>query len=103
MIVVTGAITAKPDTFEEIKRGALEHVHRSRTEPGCLHHSVQVDCENPMRLVFVELWADKAALKKHFMVTASGEFVRHAAKLAVGAPEIAIYDATEIDTKSIMA
>ena len=103
MIVVTGSITAKPDTFEELKRGALEHVRRSRAEPGCLHHSVQVDCENPLRLVFVERWADRAALRAHFFVPASGAFVRHAAALAAAPPEIAIYDATETDTKSIMA
>ena len=103
MIVVTGSILAKPDTFDELTRGALEHVRRSRAEAGCLHHSVQVDCENPMRLVFVELWADRAALKAHFLVPASGAFVRHATALAAAAPDIAIYDATETDTKSIMA
>ena len=102
MIVVTGSILAKPDTIDELKRGALEHVHRSRAEPGCLHHSVQIDCENPMRLVFVERWADRSALKAHFIVPASGAFVRHATALAAAPPDIAIYDATETDTKSIM-
>lgn len=103
MILVTGAIVAKPDTVDEIKRMALEHVRRSREEPGCLHHSVQVDCENPLRLVFVERWADKAALATHFRVSASGGFVRAAAKLASAPPEIAIYDATETNTQAVMS
>ena len=51
MIVVTGSVTARPDSFDEVRRLSLEHVHRSRTEPGCISHSVQVDCENPLRLV----------------------------------------------------
>ena len=62
MIVVTGSVTARPDSFDEVKRLSLEHVHRSRTEPGCISHAVHVDCENPLRLVFFEQWADRAAL-----------------------------------------
>jgi hypothetical protein len=36
MIVVTGSLSAKPDGFEEARRLSLEHVRRSRAEPGCL-------------------------------------------------------------------
>jgi quinol monooxygenase YgiN len=31
---------------------------------------------NPLRLVFVEQWADRAALSAHFAVPASRDFVR---------------------------
>ena len=78
MIVVTGSVTARKDTFDEVRRLSLEHVHRSRTEPGCISHSVNIDCENPLRLVFFEQWADRAALQAHFAVPASREFVRSA-------------------------
>jgi quinol monooxygenase YgiN len=54
MIVVTGSVTAREDSLGEISRLSLEHVHRSRGEPGCISHAVHVDCENPLRLVFVE-------------------------------------------------
>ena len=33
MIVVTGSVTARQDSFDEVRRLSLEHVHRSRTEP----------------------------------------------------------------------
>ncbi|MFK4687055.1 putative quinol monooxygenase [Bradyrhizobium diazoefficiens] len=56
MIVVTGSVTARPDSFDEVRRLSLEHVHRSRTEPGCISHAVHVDCENPLRLMFFEQW-----------------------------------------------
>jgi quinol monooxygenase YgiN len=62
MIVVTGSVATRQDTFEEARRLSLEHVHRSRGEPGCISHAVHVDCENPLRLVFIEQWADRAAL-----------------------------------------
>ena len=45
-------------------------------EPGCISHAVHVDCENPLRLVFFEQWADRAALLAHFSVPASRDFVR---------------------------
>ena len=62
MIVVTGSVIARQDTFEEVRRLSLEHVQRSRAEPGCVSHAVHADCENPLRLVFIEQWADRAAL-----------------------------------------
>ncbi|MCP4616431.1 MAG: antibiotic biosynthesis monooxygenase [Bradyrhizobium sp.] len=97
MIVVTGSVTAKPDTFDEVRRLSLEHVHRSRTEPGCILHAVHVDCENPLRLVFFEQWADRAALLAHFAVPASRDFVRALQSLAAAATTIEIYDATKVD------
>jgi quinol monooxygenase YgiN len=54
MIVVTGSVVARQDTFDEVRRLSLEHVHRSRKEPGCIAHAVHVDCENALRLVFIE-------------------------------------------------
>ena len=33
MILVTGRVTAKPDTFAEMLHMSQEHVHRSREEP----------------------------------------------------------------------
>ncbi len=43
---------------------------------GCISHDVHVDCQNPMRLFFVEQWADEAALRTHFAVEGSKAFVR---------------------------
>jgi quinol monooxygenase YgiN len=40
-------------------------MHRSRREQGCVSHFVQIDCENPLRLVFIEQWPDRAALAAH--------------------------------------
>jgi len=62
MIVVTGSVVARQDSFDEVRRLSLEHVHRSRKEPGCISHAVHVDCENALRLVFIEQWANGAAL-----------------------------------------
>lgn len=94
MILVTGSVTARQDSFGEVIRLSLEHVHRSRKEPGCVSHAVHVDCENPLRLVFFEQWADRAALSAHFALAASRDFVRALQPLAAAATTIEIYDAT---------
>ena len=97
MIVVTGSVTARQDSFDEVRRLSLEHVHRSRGEPGCISHSVQIDCENPLRLVFFEQWTDRAALLNHFAVPASRDFVKSLQALAAAATTIELYDATKLE------
>jgi quinol monooxygenase YgiN len=97
MIVVTGSVTARQDSFEEVRKLSLEHVRRSRGEPGCISHAVHADCENPLRLVFLEQWADRTALLNHFAVPASREFVRSLQSLAAAATTIELYDATKLE------
>lgn len=81
MIIVTGSGVASDETIREALRMSLEHVHRSRAEPGCISHAVHVDAEDPLRLFFFERRQDKAAPAAHFKVPASGQFVRDLQKL----------------------
>jgi quinol monooxygenase YgiN len=97
MIVVTGSVTAREDSFHEARRLSLEHVHRSRNEQGCISHAVHSDCENPLRLVFIEQWTDRAALAAHFAVPTSRDFVRDLQPLAADTPTIEIYDAARVE------
>ncbi|MDB5704849.1 MAG: antibiotic biosynthesis monooxygenase [Sphingomonas bacterium] len=94
MIIVIGSVTARPDSFEELRQASLDHVHRSRTEAGCISHSVQVDCEDPMRLFFFERWSDMAALKEHFGQPGSTAFIAAARRLAAASENISIYEAS---------
>jgi quinol monooxygenase YgiN len=94
VILITGSIVASEANVEELVRLALEHVRRSRQEPGCLSHSVHRDVENPLRLVFLEQWADMDAVTTHFAVPESGGFVATAAALSSEPPTLELYDAT---------
>jgi quinol monooxygenase YgiN len=91
-VVVTGSIVARPERIDELLALSLEHVRRSRSEPGCIAHAVHRDAEDPLRLVFVEEWADRAALLAHFAVPASRAFVKAAAACASAAPQMALYE-----------
>ena len=93
MLIVIGSVRARRGTADRLLALSLEHVRRSREEAGCLLHAVHRDAEDPLRLVFVEHWADADALRTHFEVPASGQFVVEAADLADGPPELTIYEA----------
>ena len=96
MIIVTGSITAREGGFDALRQESLDHVVRSRLEPGCLLHSVHVDCENPLRLVFLEHWTDKAALDVHFKQPGSAKLMRTVAALASETTGIAMFDAAPL-------
>ena len=99
MLIVTGAIQARADTVDRLRALSVEHVVRSRAEPGCLEHGVAADVNDALRLVFFERWADRAALDSHFRVPASGAFVAKTSAFAAAPPEIHVYEATEVTVR----
>ena len=96
MIIITGSAIIRPEHFDEALKLGVEHSARSRAESGCIAHNCHIDAENPLRIVFVEEWADMAAVQTHFAVPASGLFVRTLGEWAEGAPEMKLFEATEI-------
>lgn len=96
MIVIIGSVLVQATQMPQAQALSLEHVRRSRAEPGCISHAVHVDCENPNRLVFLEEWADDAALQVHFRVPASRQFVVALSQCAAEKPKMAIYQADPI-------
>lgn len=98
MIIVTGSITARPDTLDALRQASLDHVHRSRTEDGCLHHSVHIDGEDPLRLFFYEQWRDRAALEVHFHAPGSVAFIGQVRALAAATQSVTMYDASSLAT-----
>jgi quinol monooxygenase YgiN len=94
MVIVLGSIVARHDTFAQVLKLSQAHVARSRGEPGCVSHAVHQDIEQAQRLVFVEEWADRAALAEHFKVPESRAFVKALSALVSEPPRISVYDAT---------
>lgn len=97
MVIVWGSVIAAEGRLDDLVALGLEHVRRSRREDGCLAHGVHTDAETPSRLVFFEKWADEDALRRHFAVPESREFVRRASELSVGAPIIEIFRTEPIE------
>jgi quinol monooxygenase YgiN len=103
VILITGSILARPESFESLREQSLAHVRRSRTEDGCEHHSVNIDAENGLRLVFVERWRDRAAVVRHFADPDAQNFAASAWRLAAEPPQIAIYEARELAVQDLRA
>ena len=97
MIIVTGTILVRQDSFDEVLALSREHVERSRKEEGCISHDVHVDTENPLRLFFFERWRDEAALRVHFAVPASRDFVKALRNLIVETSGTRIWRAERIE------
>ena len=92
MVIVIGDVTLRPDAVDEALALSRDHVARSRTEPGCISHDVHIHVDEPNRIVFVERWADRAALDTHFAVPESRAFARALTALADGSPRMDVYD-----------
>jgi quinol monooxygenase YgiN len=103
MIIVTGSVLTNADNRAAIEAEGVAHCRRSRAEPGCIAHNCHYDVEHPERLVFVEKWADAAALLAHFAVPESGAFVRAIAALSTEAPGMEIYISEKIDPAALLA
>jgi quinol monooxygenase YgiN len=71
-------------------------VRRSRREPGCILHSVHQDVEDPLRVVFLEHWTDRAALATHFGVPESGTFAAEVTARAARPPVMDVYEAEPV-------
>lgn len=54
MVIVTGLVLARRETFDEILHTSLGHILCSRAETGCFSHAVHHDAEEPLRLCFLE-------------------------------------------------
>ena len=96
MIIVTGSVTARPDSFEALRQACVAHTTRSRTEDGCLSHTVHVDTENPLRLFFYEEWTDLAALQAHFRQAGSAAFIAAVREHAAASTPPALFEAAAI-------
>jgi quinol monooxygenase YgiN len=91
MIIITGGITVRPEHRTAAIALGAAHSQRSRAEPGCVAHNCLSDAEAPDRIVFIEEWADMAAVKLHFAVPESAAFVRALTAMADQAPTMRIF------------
>lgn len=96
MIIVTGSVTARPDSFEALRQACLDHVARSRAEHGCISHVVHVDAEDPLRLFFFEEWTDLAALQAHFTQPGTASFIAAVRELAAASTPPALFEASQL-------
>ncbi len=92
MIVVIGDVRIREGSLEAALALSREHVERSRRETGCISHDVHQHVDDAHRLVFVERWADRAAIDAHFSVPESAAFVRELTALTTDRPSMEVHE-----------
>ncbi|TAG25791.1 MAG: antibiotic biosynthesis monooxygenase [Rhodobacterales bacterium] len=65
MFTIIGAVTARPETREELATLFAAQVTPIRAEPGCINHDFHVDAADPCVFVFYENSTSRAALDTH--------------------------------------
>jgi quinol monooxygenase YgiN len=88
MIVVVGRVKSDADRRGELIRIGQAVAAASRAEQGCISYRVYEDTELDNEFVFVEEWADEAALQAHFATPHIAEFMRAIPAAIVAAPDV---------------
>lgn len=94
VIVVTGRVQIPAEHRERFAEVAVEMCRSSRAEEGCIGYRVYADLEQDDRFVFVEEWADDAALQRHFGEPHTAAFMGELLGL-LGGPADALFHTVE--------
>ena len=98
MILITAKATVSPENCEAYCALSEMQVLNSRKEPGCLDYGYYEDAMEPGTFIFVEKWADQAALDFHFKQDYCLDFIRSVRKLASAGSPIEIHHISETRT-----
>jgi quinol monooxygenase YgiN len=88
MIVVVGRVSTDAQKRADLIRVGQKVAAASRTEQGCIDYRLCADTENENDFIFVEEWADEAALKAHFATPHIAEFMQSITPTLVAAPDV---------------
>lgn len=66
MIYLVSTAFLKPGTREKCVAPAHVVIEASRKEAGCVSYDLHFSVTDPDKMVFVEVWRDRAALDEHF-------------------------------------
>jgi quinol monooxygenase YgiN len=88
MIVVVGRVTSDAEKRDQLIEVAQAIASASREEDGCIDYRFYEDTEQPNHFVFVEEWADQAALERHFGTPHIDTFMRSVPATMTKQPDV---------------
>lgn len=91
-VTVVATFQAKPGKTEELKKALISFVAPTRKEAGCINYDLHQLPEDPSKFLFYENWTTKAALDVHLQTPHIQAVLPHLDTLAVGMPEIKIWE-----------
>ena len=91
-VTVVATFQAKPGKEEELKKVLTGLVAPTRQEAGCINYDLHQSPEEPGKFLFHENWTSKAHLDAHLQSAHIKASLPRVPELAVGMPEIKIWE-----------
>lgn len=95
MIIVMAAQTVKEGRKQDVLALAQPLMAATRQEEGCVSYTLLDDPGNPQRLLFVEEWTSKEALKRHITTPHIAEWRVKVKDLLAAPTVIKLYEGQE--------
>ena len=84
-VVVVASFTAKPESVDTVRAACKKAIEAVHDEPGCELYALHQTGDT---FVFIEQWADTAALQTHSTAPAVGALFAEIGEHLVGAPDL---------------
>ena len=84
-VIVVASFNAKPESVDAVRAACVRAVETVHDEPGCQLYSLHQSGDT---FVFIEQWADAAALKAHGTAPAIGVLFAEVGEHLAGAPDV---------------
>ena len=84
-VVIVASFTAKPESVDTVRAACTTAIEAVHDEPGCQLYSLHQTGET---FVFIEQWADAAALQTHSTAPAIGAMLAAIGEHLTGAPDL---------------
>lgn len=96
MIVVLAKVSVKAEKKKELLEMAKVVMAATRKEEGCASYTLYDHPHDPCGCMFVEEWADKAALAKHAASAHIAEWKKNTADFLTTKTVLTVYQAEKI-------
>src|SRR5438045_830892 len=93
MLLIVGTMRLPAHNLAAARPSMQRMVEASRAEPGCLLYVYAEDLFDPGLIHVTEMWADQAALDRHFAAAHLAEWRATWPALGIGDRDLTLYDA----------
>lgn len=91
-LFVIARAQSRPQSVEALVGAMLKNRDASRHEAGCLRYEVARSATDPLLLITIEEWRDRAAFDRHMQTPHVAELLALVPDLVAAAPEISVFD-----------
>jgi len=91
-----GTARAKPGQAGNLEREMRATVAATHAEPGCIHYSMHQSLQDPDVFIFIERWASKADLDRHFESDHVKSLIERTQSMMDGMPEMQMFQMVDI-------